>query len=95
MALVQIGHVRPWELTVETPEDSTLPLSEVIETLEMISTMAVAGIRNARIAEELIEKENASVDRQGEFDFAVRDKQAWRSTQSVLPRRRRLSSSER
>jgi signal transduction histidine kinase/putative methionine-R-sulfoxide reductase with GAF domain len=49
-------------LTVETPEDPTLSLSDVIETLEMISTMAVIGIRNAKIAEELREKDKKLVD---------------------------------
>ncbi len=49
-------------LTVETPEDPTLSLSEGIETLEMISTMAVVGIRNAKIAEDLKEKDKKLAD---------------------------------
>ena len=44
-------------LTVETPDDTTLSLSYVIETLEKISTLAVIGIRNAQIFEELGEKD--------------------------------------
>ena len=45
-------------LTVETPDDTTLSLSYAIETLEKISTLAVIGIRNAKIFEELREKDD-------------------------------------
>jgi signal transduction histidine kinase/putative methionine-R-sulfoxide reductase with GAF domain len=48
-------------ITVETPENPSLSMSYAIETLETISTLAVAGIRNARILEELKQKDEKLV----------------------------------
>jgi len=48
-------------ITVETPEDPALSLGYAIETLETISTLAVIGISNARIIEELKQKDEKLV----------------------------------
>ena len=48
-------------ITVETPENPTLSMSYVIETLETISTLAVAGIRHAKLIEELKQKDEKLV----------------------------------
>jgi hypothetical protein len=48
-------------MTAEAPENKSLSMSYVIETLETVSTLAVAGIRNARIIEELKQKDEKLV----------------------------------